>query len=50
MMYIATKDGKMYRISADQVRVWKKAGYRITEEKQPAEAPEKPKKAAEQEK
>lgn len=50
MMYIAAKDGKTYRISAEQVSVWAKVGYKITEEKQPAEAPEQPKKAAEREK
>lgn len=50
MMYIAAKDGKTYRISADQVSVWKRANYKIIEEKQTAEAPEQPKKAAEQDK
>lgn len=50
MMYIAAKDGKTYRISAEQVSVWVKAGYKITEGKQLAEAPEQPKKAAEREK
>lgn len=49
-MYIAAKDGKTYRITAEQVSVWVKAGYKITEEKQPAEAPEQPKKTAEREK
>lgn len=48
MMYIAAKDGKTYRISADQVSVWKRANYEVTEEKQPVEVPEQPKKAAEQ--